>query len=201
MIRRTYGRFPSLLLWKSQHLPPVVRPRFPNLSPLAPDSGMPERMRQVPVVGWRTWRVGTSAGGAVLEGPFSGVPWDPQTTHAGCPRSPSGRAGPHTVPATSCECGLYAFSTPDEALRYLVMQPDEVDEGAPVPVIAGAVIGWGRIVQHGSQGWRAQHARVVALLDTDHHMLKALALRHRVPVVSVPGFRLLPLEYGEVLKG
>ena len=199
MSRLISGRSPNLPLWSSQCR--AVIPRFPNLNPLVPDNAMRERGRQLPAVGWRTWRVATGPDGAVLEGAFSGVPWDPDTTHAVCDRGPSAMPGPHPVPAISCECGLYAFSTPDEALRCLVMSPDEIDGGGPPPFVAGAVIGWGRIVQHGRQGWRAQHARPVALLDTGHPMLKALALRHRVPVVSAQGFRLLPLEFGEVLKG
>jgi hypothetical protein len=199
MNQRIFGKSQSLHLWKSQHLP--VTRRIPNLNLLVSDDRLPERGYQVPAIGWRTWRVGTDATGAVLEGAFSGVPWDPDTTHAVCHLCPSGIAGQHPVPAASCECGLYAFGTPDDALRYLVMPPDEIDGGGPPPLVAGAVIGWGRIVQHGSQGWRAQHARPVALLDTDHPMLTSLALRHRVPVVSAQGFRLLPLEYGQVLKG
>lgn len=155
----------------------------------------------MPAVGWRTWRVGAVAGDAVLEGAFLGVPWDPGTTHARCRHHPGEVSGAHPVPVASCECGLYAFSSPDEALRYVVMPPDEIEDGGPAPLVAGAVIGWGRIIQHGCQGWRAQHARPVALLDTDRPELEVLALRYGVPVVSAQGFRLLPLEYGEVLKG
>lgn len=176
-------------------------PNFPSPSPSAPEPLLPERGWQVPVVGWRTWRVRGTAGSAVLEGVHSGVDWDPGTTHASCHRCPPWMAKVHPVPAPSCECGLYAFGSPDEALRYLVMPPDEIDGDGPAPLVAGGVIAWGRIVQHGTQGWRAQHARPVALLDTDHPLLEALALRHRVPVVSARGLRLLPLEYGEVLKG
>jgi hypothetical protein len=32
-------------------------------------------------------------------------------------------------------------------------------------IIVGAVQGWGLVVQHGNEGWRAQYARVLALLD------------------------------------
>lgn len=175
-------------------------PHFLNPSPSTPESLLPERGWQVPVVGWRTWRLRASGEGAVLEGVHSGVRWDLGTTHAGCRRCPSWMAGLHPVPASSCECGLYAFSAPDDALHYLVTPPDTLDGSDPAPLVAGAVIAWGRIVRHEQEGWRAQHARPVALLDTDHPLLEALALRHRVPVVSARGLRLLPLEYGEVLK-
>lgn len=175
-------------------------PQFPNPNPPAPEPLLPERGWQVPVVGWRTWRMRAAEGGAVLEGVHSGIRWGAGTTHAGCRRCPSWMAGLHPVPAASCACGLYAFTAPDDALDYLVRPPDTLDDSDPAPLVAGAVIAWGRIVRDAEQGWRAQHARPVALLDTDHPLLAALAVRHRVPVVSARGLRLLPLEYGEVLK-
>jgi hypothetical protein len=101
----------------------------------------------------------------------------------------------------SCQCGLYAFSTPDEALSYLITPGDAIDKGERPQLVAGAVIAWGRFVQHGGQGWRAQHARPVAFLDSGHPLLEPLALRHKVPVVSARGLRLLPLEYGEAFAG
>lgn len=172
-------------------------PRFPNPNPSAPEPLLPERGWQVPVVGWRTWRARASDGRVVLEGVHSGVHWDCGTTHADCPK---GRAGLHPIPAASCDCGLFAFSGPDDALHYLVTPSDTLDWD-DAPLVAGAVIAWGRIVPDGQHGWRAQHARPVALLDSDNAVLEALALRHRVPLVSARGLRLLPLEYGEVLKG
>ncbi len=159
-------------------------PSFPSPSQSAPEPLLPERGWQVPVVGWRTWRARESGAGPVLEGVHSGVRWDPGTTHAGCRRCPTWMAGLHPVPPASCECGLYAFTGPDDALQYLVTPPDTLDDEDDTSLVAGAVIAWGRLVPQGHEGWRAQHARPVALLDSDHPMLVALALRHRVPLVS-----------------
>jgi len=108
-------------------------------------------------------------------------------------------ARPHPVPTVSCDCGIYAFSTPEDALLHLVRQAVTLRDRSPqaLPVV-GAVIGWGRIVQHGLQGWRAEYARPVALLDTGHSLVEAAARYHHVPLVSMAGLRLLALEYGEV---
>ena len=68
--------------------------------------------------------------------------------------------------------------------------------------VVGAVMGWGRVVQHGAVGWRAQKARVVALLDckwSDEH----LALTHQVaeaygvPVLERDPLELYVKEFGE----
>jgi hypothetical protein len=174
--------------------------QFPNPSP-SPPEGLMEAGWRVPVVGWRTWRARPVAGGAALEGVHTRHSWDPGTTHAGCRRCPPWMSNLHPIPSPSCECGLYAFSNPDEAFRYLNPPEDTPDGGDRTQLVAGAVIAWGRVVQHGGQGWRAQHARPVALLDSGHPLLEALARRHRVPLVSARGLRLLPLEYGEAFTG
>lgn len=60
----------------------------------------------------------------------------------------------HGVPDEDCQCGIYAFRQPEfESLN-----------GAPGPKVRGVVMGWGRYVL-GALGWRAQYARLVALLD------------------------------------
>ncbi|MBO0703004.1 MAG: hypothetical protein J2P38_08740 [Candidatus Dormibacteraeota bacterium] len=176
-----------------------MNPRFPSPSPSAPDQALPEGTRQVPVVGWRTWRARAAAGGAVLLGPYSGTRWDSGSTRATCRLCPPWMANLHPVPHPGCRCGLYAFSTLEEAFHNLMNQAHTMQACGQGAAIVGAVIGWGRIVQHGGQGWRAEYARPVALLGTGHPMLGPLARHHRVPVVSARGLRLLPLEYGEAL--
>jgi hypothetical protein len=32
-------------------------------------------------------------------------------------------------------------------------------------LVVGAVMGWGKVIQHGTEGWRTEHARIVGLLD------------------------------------
>jgi hypothetical protein len=66
--------------------------------------------------------------------------------------------------------------------------------------VIGSIIGWGRVIQHGRQGWRAESARPVALLRTGQPQLEEAAARYGLPLVSMRGLSLLPLEYGEVLK-
>ncbi len=171
---------------------------FPNPS-LSPPEGLMEAGWRVPVVGWRTWRAQPTTAGAVLEGVHTRERWEPGTTHAGCRSCPPWLANLHPVPSKSCQCGLYAFSAPDEALHHLQTPGHATDVGERAQLVAGAVIAWGRVVQHGAQGWRAQHARPVALLDSGHPLLETLALHYRVPLVSARGLRLLPLEYGEAL--
>lgn len=197
MSRLTFGRFLSRLRWKFRCL--TMIPRFPSPSRSAPDRHLPAAGRPVPVVGWRTWKVRPSGGAAALESLYSGDLWDVGATHARCRRCPPWMANLHPVPAPSCECGLYAFSTMEEALQHLMRQARTLHGCGQSPPVAGAVIGWGRVVQHARQGWRSERARPVALLDTGHPLLDAAARHHNVPVVSARGLRLLPLEYGELL--
>lgn len=170
--------------------------QFPNPSP-SPPEGLTEAGWRVPVVGWRTWTARRVPGGAVLEGVFTRDRWGAGSTHAGCRRCPPWMAKLHPVPTSACQCGLYAFSTPAQALSYLDTPEDAREGGERADLVAGAVIAWGRVVQHGGQGWRAEHARPVALLDSGHPFLEMLARHHNVPVVSARGLSLLPLEYGE----
>jgi hypothetical protein len=174
-------------------------PHFPNTSPSASDVPLPKGGRQLPIVGWRTWRVRPVGGGAVLVGAHSGASWDRASTQARCRRCPPWLANLHPVPDPACECGLYACCTLEEALHNFSRQAHILHGCGQAPPVVGAVIGWGRIVQYGGQGWRAGHARPVALLQTGHALLDAVATYHRVPVVSAQGLRLLPLEYGEAL--
>ena len=174
--------------------------RFPSPMPPALDD-LPEAARQAPVVGWRVWRMRLAGGGVALEGLRSADRWESGSTHARCRRCPPWMSNLHRVPDPACQCGLYAFSTLDETLQLLLRQARTLRGCGQPPPVAGAVIGWGRVVQHGRHGWRAERARPVALLDTGHPLLEPLARHHNVPVLPLRGLRLLPLEYGEVLKG
>lgn len=173
---------------------------FPSSSPLASDRRLPEDKRQLPVIGWRSWRLRQTTEGVVLESLFGSERWEVGVTCARCRRCPPWMPNTyHPVPNLSCECGLYALSTHAEALRRaerLAM----VFAGCrqPQPVV-GAVVGWGRVVQHGREGWRAEYARPLALLNMGEPMLKEAATRYGVPLVSRRGLCLLPLEYGETL--
>ena len=107
----------------------------------------------------------------------------------------------HTVPTASCQCGLHAFSTPSEAIRHAGRMVAPACAGCEhAQPVAGAVVGWGRVIQHGRQGWRAESARPVALLETGQPLVNEAAACYGLPLVSMRGLCLLPLEYGEVLK-
>lgn len=67
--------------------------------------------------------------------------------------------------------------------------------------MAGAVVGWGRVVQQGRQGWRSEYARLLAILKMGQPLLREAALRYNVQLASLRGLCLLPLEYGDALTG
>ena len=136
----------------------------------------------VPLVGYREWSIRTEPIGRPPrllslfhptmwphDQPFSAVCLRPMTW-------PERSTAPiHTVvPDESCRCGIYAFRRPEfESLN-----------GAAGPKVRGIVFGWGRYVL-GTLGWRAQFARLVALLalDEDPELVGDLAERYHVEVI------------------
>jgi hypothetical protein len=98
------------------------------------------------VIGFREWIVEDS----VLLPPAAGVAWVPCVNTARC----YGHGAYDSVPGSACDCGLYAMhAPPDELEDYLI--------GAGAKVI-GAIAAWGQLQVH-ADGFRAEHARVVAL--------------------------------------
>lgn len=178
-----------------------MSPLFPNSSPRAADRPLPEDRQRQPVVGWRSWKLQQTADGVVLQSLFRNECWEIGVTSARCHVCPPWLINQHPVPNASCQCGLHAFSTPDEAIRHAQRHLAPTFAGCgQAESVAGGVIGWGRVIQHGRQGWRASNVRPVALLDTGQPMLEEAAARYGLPLVSMSGLSLMPLEYGEVLK-
>jgi hypothetical protein len=117
----------------------------------------------VSVIGFRRWRV--SAAGELVG---LGVPhvWESGAQTAVC-RGLDGvgfgncapfRVWPgHQVPSLRSRCGIWAHRLPIRECR--CGQP-----ASPAHGVIGAVRLWGRYVEH-ETGWRAQHARAVALVD------------------------------------
>jgi hypothetical protein len=173
----------------------------PSSNPRIAEPRLPEGRQELPLIGWRTWRLGRAEDGVTLQSLFGCERWDVGTTRAVCRCSPPWLASTHLVPEVSCRCGLYAFSTPSEALRQAVQQAGVSSFGRrqPAATAFGAIVAWGRVVQHGGQGWRAQFARPIALLDKGGQMLEEAASRYHLPLVSMDGLRVLPLEYGDAL--
>jgi len=174
---------------------------FPNSSLRAAERRLPEGRQRQPVVGWRSWKLGRTADGVLLQSLFRNECWEIGVTSARCHACPPWMINQHPVPNASCQCGLHAFSTPSEAMRHAERQLAPVFAGCgQAQPVAGAVVGWGRVIQHGRQGWRAESARPVALLETGQPLLEEAAARYGLPLVSMRGLCLLPLEYGELLK-
>jgi hypothetical protein len=101
-----------------------------------------------------------------------GEVWDPKGIDAKCN---VGRT--HEAPARRCSCGIYALKSAKEAIRY-------VHSYASVSVV-GAVDLWGKFVE-GDNGYKAQHAKVTALLCNNAEMAEIvhdLATEYNVPVV------------------
>lgn len=149
------------------------------------------------VVGYRHWIVkdGRLCPAAARAQP----PWRPGANEARCatelaqalhatkrerPKSMDPKLiGAHDAPHPDCFCGLYAYHAPELS--------DYGHHGQENPAVLGAVVGWGRIAVH-KDGWRAQHAEVVALACErgDERIIEAAA-RYGVPVVH-------PVELPEV---
>jgi hypothetical protein len=174
---------------------------FPSSTPPDPDRRLPEDRRRAPVIGWRSWKLRQARDGVLLYSMFGSDYWEVGITCARCRRWPLSMPASHpAVPSASCECGLYAFSTPAEAIWHAERQLAKAFSGCgQPPPVAGAVVGWGRVIQHGGQGWRAEYSRPIALLNTGQTLLEEAALRYRVPLVSMRGLCVLPMEFGGAL--
>lgn len=90
----------------------------------------------------RTFRVEQSG---LLLPLYSEQPWQDGTNTARCPRDA------HTAPADGCDCGFYAYGTVQAAAH-----------ARPTRYVQAVVSCWGGVVA-GTQGVRAQHARVEAV--------------------------------------
>lgn len=123
---------------------------FPSSSPLIGERRLPEDRRELSVIGWRSWRLQQTADGVVLHSLFGSERWEIGITHAKCRHCPPWLPkAHHLVPAVSCQCGLYAFSTPREAMWHAERRMGTIYAGCRQPApVAGAIVAWGRVVQH-----------------------------------------------------
>ena len=111
--------------------------------------------------GLRTWMLDDA--GALL--PYTGQtgPWSAGVNTARCARGAT-----HRAPAEDCSCGIYAFHHLHGQLR---AEP-----------FVGAIAAWGDMDVY-RNGFRAQHAVVLALAGTRTPALAKAAERYGVPVV------------------
>lgn len=124
------------------------------------------------IVGLRTFRVDDSG---LLLPLYSTEAWydGPNTATCSPPTGDRNRR-PHRVPDDDCECGFYAYSGVAAARR----NPQARDVQAVVSC-------WGGVIA-GTQGFRAEHARIDAIWL---HLHASRELRHRV-AVRYPSARL-----------
>lgn len=135
----------------------------------------------VPLVGYREWAVERSSDRPpTLRSLFHPTTWaTDRPLGAVCLRpvmwSVLGDLAHRGVPDAACDCGIYAFRSPDfESLR-----------GAKGAKARGVVRGWGRYVL-GTTGWRCEFAAISAIAadPADPSLSEELAERYRVPVVG-----------------
>lgn len=141
-------------------------------------NGLPAEMEipdtTIPYVGFRVWdfRWGRMNGAAtdkigVLHAINSFAAWNSEgKTVAECKPTPpfitTNGVGPceDLSPSDDCphSCGLHAFHTVEVLKSKFRYEP-------PVGLrIVGAVLGWGHMVRHEDEGWRAQYAIPIAFL-------------------------------------
>jgi hypothetical protein len=178
---------------------------FRSFGPLGAEPDATDR--SMPVIGYRGWRVIRSNrdehGRFAKDGPVAlqSVNQTFGTWTAGGVTEAKCKAGsePHLAPHYHCECGLYVLADLSTAPKWYAQQ------GIPPDVVIGAVVGWGNVIQHGTEGWRAQYAQPIAFLKTDvfndQPLLEEVAQQYKLPILERKGLQLLASEYGESFKG
>jgi len=146
--------------------------------------------------GVRKWTPRQGEGGVIrLGGCYEHQTWETagQSTWARC-RAGEGHPAGERAPAGGCTCGLYAMHP-----RAISRQPGwsgksltMVTLNGPLEVV-GIVEAWGRVQVH-REGFRAEHARPVALLligpdrASDYgRMLEDIAIAHRAKLLESEG--------------
>lgn len=153
------------------------------------------------IVGRRGWRLDlddlegmrTWPSMPVLRSSWAPRAWFPGNNQAHCIRGDWGHPAPHV----RCECGLYAVYRPDDVARFL---------GGLLILgqgIRGLITAWGDIEAH-VEGFRAEHARVAALVDEPYlppGVARAIATHYQVPLITEEQWRddAFITEFGEIL--
>ncbi len=150
-----------------------------------------------PVVGFRSWSASLTGELYPILGPGAPGPGNPPRSYLAWNDDPAWSACPdgHEQPTEDCACGLWAKAR---------IQP----EGGGL--VCGAIVGWGRIVLH-ENGFRAEYARPVALLDDDDYpdgfdpaghrreFIAAVAERRRLPVLPADELASYAGWFGDLL--
>lgn len=112
----------------------------------------------------------------------------------------------HEAPHQWCDCGIYVLAD----LERLRTGPWSLYAGTEivdnqVPRIIGAVMGWGKVIAHEPEGWRASHAQIIGLLDQsileyERITMEGLAKYYKVPLLpNERALKSFAAEYGETL--
>lgn len=156
-----------------------------------PTPDLPVEQREMPVIGFRAWhaieRFDLGVGRRVaLKSTGFNNDWLRDGNRAACSQG-------HSAPDQRCGCGLYVLASLEELGTHVEMGKR---------VVVGAVMGWGRVVQHGTEGWRAQNAKILALLDCRYspkqdRLTQAAAETYGLEVKTRPQLEALVREHGE----
>lgn len=109
-----------------------------------------------PIEGYRSWIVRVHpTGDPLLASPFRRSAWAAGTpATAVCDRR-TASGSRHDIPASGCDCGIYAYRTATPALA-------DAAKARGLRAVTGSVDLWGDVVRH-DDGWRALHAYPRAL--------------------------------------
>lgn len=172
-----------------------------------PEPALPVEKRTMPVIGYRAWktdrrwelgyghRARLTSTGIVHE-------WGPGVNEARC----GGYVRCHSVPLHTNspipneyhQCGLYVVADVPGVQRHVPTLAENH--------VVGAVLGWGKVVQHGDEGWRAQYARVIALMDMklsekNDEIAHAISEAYGVPILGRDALERYVSEFGDPVKG
>lgn len=168
---------------------------YANPTRSLPAKELPTEKREMPVVGYRAWnwtqkfKLGYGIKGRLFSTAFQ-TDWKGGQETAFC-MGGSGHPGP--APDPNCACGLYVLANMDELDDHVSINDS---------LVVGAVVGWGKVIQHGREGWRAQYARILALLDckfSDAQLknTREAAKEYKVPVMERDGLERYVREWGD----
>ena len=159
---------------------------------------LPVEKRDAPVIGYRGWFLRESSDTVLLRSANESFGYWAHDTHTHARCQGYSEIG-HSAPLAECECGLYVLADLAHARYWLG------GYGAlpPQDVAVGAVVGWGKVIQHGSEGWRAEYARPIAFLDTqlldEQPLLVRCSEQMGIPILGREALQIFAKEYGEKL--
>jgi hypothetical protein len=101
----------------------------------------------------------------------------------------------HVAPVRDCSCGLYIYKN-----------PDFMDYGGQAGAVQGAVVAWGRLIEH-KEGFRAEWAQPIFIFDPKDHdparkrLARIVAEALQLPLVPFDKEKVAMVagEYGDLI--